>query len=170
MLLLNALAFQLCWFAAVMAGDFAAVLAVGLFVLVHMWQVKPGEISLIICVTVAGAGWDTLLLNIGMIRFPDHNLYLIPPWLLLLWLAFAMTLRHSLHWCVRRLWLAIPLVAIAAPLSYFAGARLGAIELNAYALLLISAGWAVLMAVISFTTSSTAGKNLLNKIRKSTLQ
>ena len=151
MMIVNALAFQLCWFACVLGGSYAALLAVGLFALWHLPGTRKPEWLLLTMVTLCGLLWDTLLMHLGVIRFTQPQL-LIPLWLVLLWLAFAMTLWHSLAWCSRRLWLAAPCGAVAAPLSYSAGSQLGALELNSYALPVISSGWALLMSGVAVVT------------------
>ena len=52
---------------------------------------------------------------------PVHGL--APAWILALWMGFALTFNHSLHYVMRRTWLAIALGAIAGPLSYWIASR-----------------------------------------------
>ncbi|QQD20789.1 DUF2878 family protein [Venatoribacter cucullus] len=77
--------------------------------------------------------------------FAGHSAALIPLWLMLLWLAFACTLRHSLDWLLRKPWLAVLLGLTAAPWSYYAGDLLGAVDAAPVALIMIGIGWAMLM-------------------------
>ena len=48
-----------------------------------------------------------------------------------LWMLFASTLNASMGWLAGRFAVAAALGAVFGPLSYLAGARLGAIELHA---------------------------------------
>jgi hypothetical protein len=61
-----------------------------------------------------------------------------------LWAAFAMTLGSSLGWLSRRYHAAAVLGAAAGPLSYAAGARLGAVELAGdlrFAVVVLAVSW-----------------------------
>ena len=80
-----------------------------------------------------GLVWDSALASLGWIRFTSGTLVegAAPPWILGLWALFATTLNRSLAWLHGRYALAAVLGAIAGPLSYWAGARLGALELGA---------------------------------------
>lgn len=74
----------------------------------------------------------------------------VPPlWLLSLWPVFASAMMqgHSLAWLSRNLPLAACVGAIAGPLSYAGGARLGALRLNGdVSLVVIGLCWAFAMA------------------------
>jgi hypothetical protein len=63
-----------------------------------------------------------------------------------LWAAFATTLNVSLRPLHRRPGMAAMLGAVAAPLAYYAGGKLGAVEFVdlGKAMLAIGAGWLVL--------------------------
>ena len=68
-----------------------------------------------------------------------------PAWIAMLWVAFALTLNHSLGWLVRRPLLAVAFGLIGSPASYFAAQRLGAVEFLVApqaALALIGVAWA----------------------------
>ena len=67
-----------------------------------------------------------------------------------LWAVFATTLNVSLRLLHNRHVVAAVLGAVAAPLAYYAGSRLGAVEFVnvGTALLVIGAGWVVLMPVL----------------------
>ncbi len=147
--LLNLLGFQLCWFACVVGGDVWAAGAVGLFLLWHLRITDRQEWWLIAGLGFAGVALDTLWYQLGLMRFPDTVTVLIPLWLMLLWLAFAATLRHSLGYLFQRPMLLGVVSLIAAPFSYFAGSKLGAIELSSLTLVVIGISWGVLMVISS---------------------
>lgn len=148
-LLLNIIGFQLCWAACVIGGTQWAAVCVPLFFCWHWTQRKPGELWLIALITLGGSLFDSLLLNLNLMAFPDHDGALIPLWLMLLWSAFAATLRHSMAWLLQKPLLAALLGGIAAPWSYYAGSLFDVIELTAPVLVLIAVAWALLLAALS---------------------
>ena len=148
--IVNAVAFQLCWFACVLGGSLWAAGAVALFLMWHSQVVKIHEWRFIIAGTVAGFSIDNLWYSLGFIQFPNYNLAVIPAWLMLLWLAFNCTLQHSLLTLFQRPWLIALLSAIAAPFSYYAGSVMGAIELSPFGLIAVGLGWGILMGGLSW--------------------
>lgn len=77
----------------------------------------------------------------------------LPPlWLLSLWPVFAsaMMTGHSLAWLQRRKSLAAGIGAVVGPLSYWGGARLGALELDGLrSVIAISICWGVAMPALA---------------------
>ena len=148
--IVNAVAFQLCWFACVLGGSLWAAGAVALFLMWHSQVIKIHEWRFIIAGTVAGFSIDSLWYSLGFIQFPNYNLAVIPAWLMLLWLAFNCTLQHSLLTFFQRPWLIALLSAIAAPFSYYAGSVMGAIALSPIGLIAVGLGWGILMGCLSW--------------------
>ena len=76
-----------------------------------------------------------------------------------LWPAFATTLNVSLRLLHRRIAMAGLLGAIAAPIAYYAGARLGAVEFvdPSAALLAIGAGWLVITPLLVWLAARLDG-------------
>ena len=68
-----------------------------------------------------------------------------------MWALFATTLNLALRWLKGRPLLASVFGALGGPLAYYAGERLGAVEMphQASALLALAAGWAVLMPLLT---------------------
>lgn len=153
--LINVLAFYLGWFACILGAGrgypFIGPLVVTILLGVH-FSLTPDvtrEVSLILLVGVLGSSLDTGLMLSGVYSFPGHSLsWLCPLWITALWLNFATTFNTSLSWLRRRYTLAAVLGAVAGPLSYYAGARLGALRLNldsTLTLLILAAIWGVLL-------------------------
>ena len=113
-LLINALAFQVGWWALVLSAsrDHAAVglLVVGLVLTWHLTRVRPGraEAALITVATFIGLAFDSLLLATGWVEFAGGALFgvLAPLWMVALWANFAATLNVSLRALRARPWLA----------------------------------------------------------------
>lgn len=152
-LLLNAGLFQLGWLACVLGASQPAWLAVAMLCLaIHLLAVaenRRAECAVILRVAVAGWIVDSALMHAGLFDFGTTTV--LPVWLMLLWLMFASTLRHSLAWSARPLWRSCVLGACCGPLSYLAGARLAGIELplgESLSLELLALIWGVLLPAL----------------------
>lgn len=154
---LNVVGFQLCWFASVLGAANGipgfGPLVVGIWLALHLSMNRTtSEIPLVVVAALAGYILDSLLVALGFISFPAHASYGWPSplWMVGLWAAFAATLRWSLSWLSYRLVIASALGAIAGPLSYYAGSRLGAIELPAgvWSFVGIAVEWAIAMPAL----------------------
>lgn len=128
--LLNALLFQIAWFACVLGGTGPWLLVAAAVLAVHLlWTTSwSDEGELIISVTLIGTLLDTLLLACGVFVF-DAGGPLIPLWLIVLWAVLATTLKHCLDWTAKPWWRASLLGAIGGPLSYYAGSKMAGVHL-----------------------------------------
>ena len=131
--LVNALAFQLFWFACVLGGDDWSVAAIILyFVFHHYYFVEhSSEWYLIILFVLLGVALDGALMLGGWLEMP-HSLWSLPippPWLLGLWAGVGSLFYHCLHWGQRYPWVLSALAAISAPASYVLGADLAEVSL-----------------------------------------
>lgn len=150
----NAVLYQVGWFACVL-GAANGVPWIGLAVVgaVAAWHIAQArdrgrEIRLLLLATGIGVLFETLLVQTGWMRF-HAGVWIAgvaPAWMVALWANFATTLNVSLRPLRDRLWAAALLGGVGAPLAYFAGSRLGALELTETvpALVAIGAGWLLL--------------------------
>lgn len=124
---IHAVLYQITWFVSVLFGNgIALIWALVVLMPTLAWrQTKLGWIFIGI-VTAMGYGVDLVLQALGLIQF-NQSTVIGPLWLLVLWVSFA-----HLIWCflyrIPTVWLRALLGAIAGPLSYIAGAVLGAAE------------------------------------------
>ncbi|MEN9329911.1 MAG: hypothetical protein RLZZ484_1099 [Pseudomonadota bacterium] len=136
--IVNALGFQAGWWACVLGVvhgyETAALLFCGLLVLAHLAWVGHArqEIQLAAVALLLGIAVDTLLQSFAVIHFEGRAWgWLSPFWLWMLWVLFALTLNSSMAF-LKRLPLLISAAAglVFGPLSYLAGAALGAASLH----------------------------------------
>lgn len=156
--LANFLAFQLGWFACVLgaaydrpwAGTAIALAVVGW----HLTRApRPhAELVLVLIAAAIGVLWDSALVALGWIDYPNGMLIdgTAPHWMVALWMLFATTLNVSLAWLKRSLWLAAGFGALGGPLAYLAGGKLGALAFvePAAALAALAVGWALLTPLL----------------------
>jgi len=151
--LINLILFQIGWFACVVGSAYSlpwqGTLAAILIVIFHIVKSRYPllEFSLILCAILIGAAWDSLLVWMQLLTYTSGmwSPVLAPYWILALWALFATTLNVSLRWMKDRWLIATIAGAIAGPLAYYGGFKLGAVNFidMENALLLLGIGWAV---------------------------
>lgn len=129
--LVNAVLFQVCWFACVLGGargvEIWGLAAVACLAVSVAFRDTIRRDALLLAVAVpAGMILDSIWINAGIL---DYGTPLAPPWIVMLWAAVALTLNHSLAFLQPRPWLGGLLAGLSAPFSYLMGARLDAVEI-----------------------------------------
>ena len=157
-LTINYLAFQAGWFACVLGAAKGYPMLGPIVVLVavvwHLFHAqRPAkELTLLIFCALIGLVFDSLLLATGWVKFTNGMLLqnLAPYWMVALWIVFATSLNQSMAWLRGRPLLAAVFGAVGGPLSYLAGAKLGAMTLVSTmpALLALAVGWGLIMPIL----------------------
>jgi len=149
-LLINSLMFQAIWLLCIFGGDSWAMAGV-LILAAWLWFRRlPGELHQIAAFSVCGIVLDSVWMLAGLMVFQDTlwpDAPLIPLWLMILWISFAATLRHSMFFIIGRPGLAALFGVLAVPLSYTAGAHLANVSINNVTLVAVGASWAGLLAI-----------------------
>lgn len=126
--LINAIWFQLFWFIAVLMQNDGIVVLTALLIAHCIWQRLTRPDLLFVAVVCGwGALVDTLLIHFNVYQFATDTT-LIPAWLLLLWAAFAITLRFSLSLLFSFPRIAPLLGGIGGSLSTYGAMKLGAVS------------------------------------------
>jgi hypothetical protein len=133
-LFLNILVFQTAWWACIAGVGRGLEIPALLYGLVlaglHLrFAHQPQqEAKLAALALLLGIAADTLLQTTSVISFYGWALGPLSPfWLWLLWVLFAMTLNTSLKFLQSHtLWLSVAAGLVFGPLTYYAGAQLGA--------------------------------------------
>jgi len=155
--ILNAVLFQLVWFACVWGGARGLWwLAVASVIGFALWQVPRSsaprtELALVGAAVVTGLVVDTTYVVAGLVSYPEPGPWrgVAPIWILALWVGFALTLNHSLAWLKGRPLAAALMGGLAGPFSFWIGVtRFAAAEFVAPApvvLMILGTVWAVLL-------------------------
>jgi len=158
-MLLNILGFQIGWFACVLGSanqlPWLGVLISSLVIFVHIYRSRyPAfECKFLAVAVIIGLVFDGIPQSLGWITFSPVTFWpdvLPPPWMIMLWPLFASTMNISLSWLKHKKLLAILIGAVAGPLSYWSGARLGALQLSnvSAAIIYLSIGWGFIVPVL----------------------
>ena len=165
--LLNFGAFQLAWFACVLAAAqgraLLATLAVAIVVCVHLWLAprRVPEAMLVLVVTSIGLFWDSLVVSLGLVSYASGNFAdgVAPVWIIAMWALFATSLNLSMGWLKGRPWLAALFGAMGGPLAYLAGERLGGVQMPdpVMALGAQAIGWAAILPLLTLLATRLNG-------------
>lgn len=173
-IVLNAVAYQLVWFATVLGagrglwwpGPLAALafIALHLGVFVRDGGERRHDLVLVVAAVACGLVIDGVLSASGAIVFAPAAPALpaggAPLWMLTLWGAFALTLRHSLRAVTARPLLAAALGAIGGPLAYLGAARASGVlafpEPRGMTLAMVAAGWCLALGLLALLASRHA--------------
>lgn len=127
----NALGFQACWLAFVAGAGlgycwtgFVALVPFAAYTL-YRSPVARADALLMVMAALLGCVADSALIASGMVRFasPVPSTSIAPVWIVGLWIAFALTLNHSMAFLQQRRWLAAALGAVAGPVAYLIAAN-----------------------------------------------
>ncbi len=156
--IVNFVVFQAAWFAAVLGaahgvplwGTAAVVAAIGWHLAV---SARPrAEAKLVGIACLIGVVVETFAAMQGHIAYPSGQpvATVAPYWMVALWGLLAIALNVTMRWLRGRPWLAALLGAVAGPLAFVSGVRLGgAVFIDATpALATMACVWAVLMPVL----------------------
>ncbi len=172
----NLVGYQLVWFAIVISasrgqplwGIAAALVFIALQF--HYSATPNSDARALLAAFLCGFLMDGALAATGWLHYASPLVALpAPVWILTLWMAFAMTLNHSMAFLRGKPVLAALLGGIGGPLAYLGAARgFDAVVFSTpawQAIALLAIGWAIALATLAVLTERWA-----NKQADSTLQ
>ena len=157
--LINAVLFQITWFACVIGSAHGLIWPALLSCsILAVYQLQPAnrhatDIKLVILSIAMGLVVDTIWVQAGLMHFTDSRpfYWLAPAWIIVLWVGFALTINHSLAFLRANPALPIVLGLIGGPLSYLAGLKLGAVDYLENTVLIsvyLAVAWAVSLTIL----------------------
>jgi len=169
----NFVLFQLGWFACIIGAAnqqvFWPVVATLVYLAIHIWRSPEplSELKLLFKAVLFGVVVDTLVANWGFLSFQNSwpSAHLSPFWMWTLWALVASTINSSLVWLRGKPVLGAILGAIAGPMSYEAGIRMGAGAWGPSGqiggLILLSLAWGIAIPLFFYWDRTTVGSTLL---------
>ncbi len=145
----NAIAFNFLWLSCVVGQNdtmwlTAPLLLVYVSFIIHA---KLITLSRLLVPALIGITVDICLTSAGVFQF-ENSLFILPVWLMVLWLGFSATLSQSLSIFGKKTWVAALAGAVSFPLNYGVGEKLGAVAFpETYLTTMITIGlvWALLL-------------------------
>lgn len=158
--LTNAIGYQLVWIASLMGAihgsRYAGPLAAAVFacMVLAFGKQRRADLRLIPLALAIGLLADSAWIALGWLDYsaPWPSSEFAPGWILAIWLAFSLTLNHSLAFLRRRYALASLLGAIGGPLAYWCAAHgFGAVHFDApdmTVLIGLGIAWALMIPML----------------------
>ncbi len=157
-LLLNFGMFKVGWLSSVIGGaqqlPWLGPLAMLIVVAVHLYRSEQPERELVLVLSCGfiGAMFDSVLVAMAWVTYPSGLFVdsMAPYWIISMWMLFATTLNVSLRWMRGRYLLALAMGAVAGPLAYIGGEKLGGIVFldKTAGLTALGIGWGLIMPVL----------------------
>lgn len=128
--LFNIVSFKLLWFILVVFQDKAAVPAILILMLLNLWHPNKDEAwKSLFGIALIGIIIDSALSLSGIFNFGNQlEWFPIPLWLVLLWLAFAMTLPYGFAFIGKYAISTQAIIGGLGSFSYFLGRNLDAVS------------------------------------------
>lgn len=156
--LLNFVAFQVGWFAAVLGAanglPWAGPLVIAAVIALHLRVAdEPAlEMTLILACGLIGAVIDSVLVAAGWVAYPTGSIvdFAAPYWIVAMWMLFATTLNVSLAWLKPRKTVGAVFGLVGGPLAYYTGFKLGGIVFVDFeaAMIALAIAWAGIVPVL----------------------
>lgn len=152
----NAVMLKAAWLCCVLGGIYYGMPALAAMFALSLWQREfSRDRPFVIALGLIGLCLDTFWMYAGVLDYGDAALTLAPglsiapAWILLLWLAVGLSIRHSLIFFVNRPALGALLVGCGAPLSYLTGESFGAVTIpSAQGLVVLALIWVILFFLV----------------------
>ncbi len=138
-----------------------ALLGPAAYLLGHLLLAR-GERQSVLRLATAGAAigllGDAILASSGLLTLPPSLTWgPVAPFLVALWAMFAVSLQNSAAFLVRLpAWQAAVLGAVAGPLAYAGGERLGVLSLSGWAPWAVGLEWALAVPIIAACARAAA--------------
>ncbi len=147
----NFLAFQIAWFACAIWHDTRSIV-ISIAMLLLLYHAEPWSkvrFKFTLKVALIGVVFDSVLTYFSILSFTSST-FIIPFWLVLLWLLFASTLSVSMKWLMSRPLLAFIAGCIFGPAAYWGGEQFGALFIApTYGIFVLAFIWGSLMFAFS---------------------
>jgi hypothetical protein len=132
--IVNLVGFQLLWFACVVGAGanglywLAALATLTLAASVLFMPSRWRDLTIAALALCLGLVIDNFWVAIGLFEYAGFQL--APYWIGMLWFGMGLTVNHSLSWFRDRPYLGSTVVGLAAPVTYLAGERFGAVAIS----------------------------------------
>ena len=162
---LNIVVFNLLWVGLVLGRDSLIYLTLPSLLIYLACLLRIGDLKLhqILFPALIGITIDSSLTFFGIFIFTE-SIFIIPLWLIVLWINFSTTLTLSLSFIGKNKLVAFGLGATALPFNYTVGERLGAVtfgEPYLFSILILVLVWSVSFPILFIVSQ----ENFIEKLK-----
>ena len=159
----NALMMKGAWLCCVIGGAYYGAAALAAMLALSIWRREiTQDLPFVLLLGGIGLCLDTFWMYAGVLDYGQAAVMLplgiavAPVWIVMLWLAVGLSIRHSLYFLVNRPLFGALLVGCSSPLSYLAGERFDAVVIpSVQGLAVLAAVWVILFYLV-FQRAKTA--------------
>jgi hypothetical protein len=158
---------QAAWFACVLSAAHSSpaigAVVVAILLAAHLLYIPRAleECRFLAFVVLLGTLWESLLVRMHLLGYPSGNVIegFAPYWIVAVWALFGAQFNMTYRWLKGRPAAAAMLGAVAGPLSFRAGAALGAVQFMRPlpATLILAVGWAVILPLLTVVSRRLDG-------------
>ena len=151
-----------CVFGAAMSQSWLGLVAVIAIVLEHLRTAPEPqkELWLLGMAAAMGVAWESMMVSQNLLSYSEGMVMagFAPYWIVAMWALFATTVNVGMRWLKRHWSIAAIAGAVGGPMSFYAGANLGAVQFTSdQALLIIGIGWATLLPLLAWLSDHFDG-------------
>jgi len=162
--IVNFVLYQSTWFLCVLLaarerpGVAAAITMAAVLVHLVLAEHTLSEVKLVAIAGAVGLVVDSFHVTLGVFSFAESGLvpWLCPPWIVAMWMLFAITLRSCMSWITKSLPIAAFVGFLGGPLSFVAGEKLGAVTFSdprPLSLLVLGVVWASTLPLLTWVVA-----------------
>jgi hypothetical protein len=152
----NALMMKAAWLCCVVGGASYGAAALACMFALSIWRREfAQDLPFVLLLGSIGLCLDTFWMYAGVLDYGQAaialplGITLAPSWIIMLWLAVGLSIRHSLYFLVTRPLFGALLVGCGSPLSYLTGERFGAVVIPSLeGMVVLAVVWIALFYVV----------------------
>jgi hypothetical protein len=152
----NALMMKAAWLCCVIGGASYGAVALAVMFALSIWSREfARDLPFVLMLGAIGLCLDTVWMYAGILDYGPAAIGLplgitvAPSWIIMLWLAVGLSIRHSLYFLVNRPLFGALLVGCGSPVSYLTGERFGAVVIPSMeGMAILAAVWIGLFYVV----------------------
>ncbi|OUU80905.1 MAG: hypothetical protein CBC38_00175 [Gammaproteobacteria bacterium TMED78] len=162
-MIINFLFFQLGWFACVVgaANNLYLLGPIVVFFVVFFYlarSINPvKELFFVLIVSLIGLLWENFIIILEVLEYRSNNIVIgfAPLWIVAMWASFSTTIKISLSWLNRKIYLLFIFGFFGGPLSFYAGESLGGVIFldRALGYTLLAVGWSIMFPLLFYISN-----------------
>ena len=123
---------------------------------------KPKIVLAFLIVSLIGLLWENFIIILEVLEYRSNNIVIgfAPLWIVAMWASFSTTIKISLSWLNRKIYLLFIFGFFGGPLSFYAGESLGGVIFldRALGYTLLAVGWSIMFPLLFYISKNVMGR------------